>query len=797
MTLNRKLLLLVLIAVAVLGAGWLLVARALSADARDATHEDLRRAARFQIALVEERLTLLEDRWTDFSARIADEEDLDAALLDELRTSVGDVESAVVIGRDLEVASGDSQQIPAVFLRQTFDAVTIAAIATDNSDPRVIAAGPSQHGTLVVEFAVDLVDAGERTPLAPSEEVLLVDIDETGTLHVIDRTPKVGDQVALPDSATDRPSVQATLTRELIIVETDDYRGVDTLAAIAPVERVGWGIVVKIDEGDISNAPGELIRWVSFLVLAITTIVVIAGGLFIRSIAKRLDRITRVTQSLGAGELGATIDDPGNDELSGLADTIDQLSTDLRNDRARRELAEAALAHQARHDPLTGLPNRMSFMAELERVINEDPPGDWSVLFCDLDGFKAVNDGMGHNAGDVLLERAATRFRDVLEDDVILARFGGDEFMLLCPVGDGSRPRQLARDLEAALNEPFDMGTSLVELNASVGIAVHEQHDTADLLVRNADMAMYRVKEQRKAAGLSTTAAAGDQQYGTFGQDDELRRAIEGGNQLRLLYQPIVDLLTGQITGVEALVRWHHPGHGLLNPKGFLPRADASGLLGQLDFWVLERSCAQVAAWDNAGRLPEDFVMSVNLSPAQLSNPDLWHHIDGCLQRHDVSSDLLQIEITEHSLVTDDVRVTNALTDLKELGVRLAIDDFGTLYANLDRIRDLPADVLKIDQSFVANLHDSPDDRAIVGAIVKMAEALEMHLVAEGIEREGQANILRELGCRFGQGFYFGNPRSAEATAHLLTHGVVGITIDVTESGTDQARRSATVNAPL
>ncbi|MDH3707509.1 MAG: sensor domain-containing phosphodiesterase, partial [Acidimicrobiia bacterium] len=673
-----------------------------------------------------------------------------------------------------------------------------ALVVPPPEEPWVVMRGPLEDGLLLVRFTADLVSPDDRAPLGDSEEMLLVATNDDDTITVLDRTPTDGPAIDIPDTATDRPSVQAVTVERLQIVESDDYRGVATMAAVTPIEGTDWGLVIKIDESDIGSSPGTLIRWVSLAVLAVVTAVVIVGALFLRSIAKRLANITRVTQSLGAGDLGATIDDPGNDELSSLADTIDQLSTDLRNDRARRELAEAALAHQARHDPLTGLPNRGAFMTELEAVIDRDADGHWAVLFCDLDGFKAVNDGMGHNAGDILLERTADRFREAIDDNVTLARFGGDEFMFLCPTGpDGQGPRRLARAVEAALSEPIEVGSGRVDLSASIGIAAHEPNDTADLLVRNADMAMYRVKEQRKAAGLNR-APTRESIYGPVSQDDELRRAIEEGNQLRLLYQPIVDLTTGQITGVEALVRWHHPGLGLLNPKGFLPQADASGLLGELDFWVLERSCDQLSAWDHAGRLPDEFVMSVNLSPAQLSNPELGQHIEQCLRSHDVEPGYLQIEITEHSLVTDDVRVATALTELKDLGVGLAIDDFGTLHANLDRIRDLPADVLKIDQSFVANLTDSPDDRAIIDAIVKMAAALELKLVAEGIERKGQAIILRDLGCRYGQGFYFGNPRSPEATAHLLTHGVVGITVDGRDDpGTDDPRPSATVNAPL
>ncbi|MDH4169805.1 MAG: sensor domain-containing phosphodiesterase [Acidimicrobiia bacterium] len=802
MSLNRKLLLLLLLAMGVLTAGWFLVTRALAADARDTSHADLRRAARFQITLVDERLSLLENRFTDMSTRIDDEGVTDQErdrLLEDLQDTVRAVETIVVAdptGRTTTAGGGLDLDDP--HLAGKFDTVTVVPLLRDNTNPRVVLVGPITDGMLYVEFAVDLVAAADRTPLAPSEEVLLVARGGEGNVSVIDRTPTVGDDITLPNSATDRPEVQALSARELMIVEGADYSGVDTLAAIGPVDDTEWGIVVKIDTSDISDAPGQLIRWVSFLVLAVTTAVVVGGFFFIRTIAKRLAVITRVTRSIGSGDLGATIDDGGNDELSELADTIDQLSTDLRNDRARREVAEAALEHQTRHDPLTGLPNRMAFMAELEAAIDRDPDGSWSVLFCDLDGFKAVNDGIGHNAGDILLERAANRFRNAIGHDVVLARFGGDEFLLLCPAHDAS-PMRLAADLEAALVDPIEVGNTLVDLNASIGIATHEPGDTADLVLRNADLAMYRVKQQRKSAGLGADSD-GQQAYGAVGQDEELRRAIEEGSQLRLLYQPIVDLTSGAITGVEALVRWHHPGLGLLNPKDFLPRADASGLLGKLDFWVLERSCAQVAAWDHAHRLPAEFVMSVNLSPAQLSNPELGTHIDECLRRHSVPPELLQIEITEHSLVTDDVRVSNALTNLRELGVLLAIDDFGTLYANLDRIRNLEADVLKIDQSFVQNLTDSPDDRAIIDAIVKMAAALNLRLIAEGIERVGQANVLRQLGCRYGQGFYFGNPRSPEATAHLLTHGVVGITIDVTEAhdgGTEASPGSATVNAPL
>ncbi|NNE73214.1 MAG: EAL domain-containing protein, partial [Acidimicrobiales bacterium] len=216
------------------------------------------------------------------------------------------------------------------------------------------------------------------------------------------------------------------------------------------------------------------------------------------------------------------------------------------------------------------------------------------------------------------------------------------------------------------------------------------------------------------------------------------------------------------------------PMLGLLNPRSFMARADRSGLLPKLDFWVFERSCRQLNAWSMAGRVNDSFTMSINLAPAQLSNPGLRDHIARVIERYDIDPGMIQIEITEHSLVTDDVRVTKALGELKEQGLRLAIDDFGTLHANLDRVRNVPADALKIDMSFVTNIVDNANDRAIVTAVLNLGSALDLKTVAEGIESTDQAAVLTELGCGFGQGFLYGNPRSPDATAHLLAYGLVG-----------------------
>lgn len=420
-----------------------------------------------------------------------------------------------------------------------------------------------------------------------------------------------------------------------------------------------------------------------------------------------------------------------------------------------RKRAEVELAHQALHDGLTGLPNRALLIDRLGQALNRLGRHDSSlaVLFCDLDRFKVVNDSLGHGAGDELLVAVAERLVRVLRGGDTAARFGGDEFVVLCEDIGGERPAMLvAERIIEALSRPFALGDDQVHVHVSIGIALTSSEGTrADGLIRDADAAMYRAKERGGALCEVFDAGMRERAVARLETETALHRALDRG-ELRLFFQPQMRMTTGAMTGVEALVRWEHPERGLLGPAEFIPAAEESGLIHRLGAWVLEEACRQSVAW--GGRLR----MAVNLSPRQLLHPDLTATVAGVLAETGCDPSTLCFEITETAVLDDVEAVTGVLNGLKALGATLAIDDFGTGYSSLKALQQFPFDVVKIDRSFVAGVATSDQEAAIVAAVISLSHALGLITVAEGIESVAHLERLRTLGCDIGQGYYFSPP---------------------------------------
>jgi diguanylate cyclase (GGDEF)-like protein/PAS domain S-box-containing protein len=446
-------------------------------------------------------------------------------------------------------------------------------------------------------------------------------------------------------------------------------------------------------------------------------------------------------------------------------------------DISTRKRAEDALATQARHDALTRLPNRTRF-AELlhETLANMTSGRRIAVLFLDLDDFKVINDSLGHGSGDLMLGEAARRLQGVMRPGDSLARFGGDEFTICLGDVDGeSHALRLTERLLAALQPPFVLDDERRYLTASVGIALTDDPEAqVDALLRDADAAMYRAKELGKDRCEVFDAAMRSRAVERLELETSLRSALQRG-QLRLLYQPKVDLATERIVGVEALLRWEHPELGTISPVRFIPIAEQSGLIAPIGAWVAREACRTAARWrDEFGR--DDLLMSVNLSPRQLGATDLVDMVCGALAAARLEPGSLCLEVTESALMVDVVAARAVLAELKALGVLIAVDDFGVGHASLKQLKEmLPVDLLKIDKSFVDGLTTNNEDRAIVEAVINLARSLGVATVAEGVEHADQAQALRELHCQLAQGYYFSRPVSSDAIAALLAaEGPVG-----------------------
>jgi diguanylate cyclase (GGDEF)-like protein len=435
--------------------------------------------------------------------------------------------------------------------------------------------------------------------------------------------------------------------------------------------------------------------------------------------------------------------------------------------------AEERLVHQAMHDELTGLPNRRAFLVELDDRLHSSE--STAVVFLDLDRFKAMNDALGHAAGDSLLVTVAERLSRGLRPGDTVARFSADEFVILLRNnGSGIAAMAAAERLLDHISEPIDIGGHQIVRTASAGVAIGRHRSVSpDELLAQADVARRVAKQGGGNQPVLFDSSLRAKQRERTNMELELRDALVNG-ELRLHYQPEIDLRTGELLAVEALVRWEHPEKGLLNAGTFITVAEESGLIVDLGRWVLAEACRQRAEWRQAHPWL-DFTVRINLSPAQLTTRNIVRIVEENLRANELPGRFVCFEITEHAVMADVEHSVARLHELKALGVTLAIDDFGTGFSSMAQLKRLPVDILKIDQTFVAGLGVDGGDHAIVDATLRLARSFGLDVVAEGIEVQEQADILSGLGCVRGQGFLLARPASAEALETVLRAGRIDL----------------------
>jgi diguanylate cyclase (GGDEF)-like protein len=437
----------------------------------------------------------------------------------------------------------------------------------------------------------------------------------------------------------------------------------------------------------------------------------------------------------------------------------------LRRTRAQLDDQRVKAVHDALHDALTGLPNRTLMSDRFEQALRagKRASSTTALLLIDLDRFKEVNDTLGHQVGDQLLAQIGPRLIGALRDSDTVARLGGDEFAVLLPEVDGlTGALDVAARLRATLADSFTVDGVELDVDASIGVVISGAHgENAIELLQHADVAMYVAKQQKRGVVVYNPANDGHSPE-RLSLLSDLRHGIERG-ELFLHYQPKISLRTGEMTGVEALVRWQHPEHGLIPPNDFIPLAEHTGLIGPLTIWVLNTALAQVKVWADGGRAVS---VAVNVSARNLVDDDFAKKVAAALAQHGVPANLLEVEVTESAVMLEPDRATRILNQLHALGVRIALDDFGIGYTSLAQLKTLPISELKIDKSFILAMHSNRDDAMIVRSMVDLGHSLNMKVVAEGVETAHAASMLADYRCDTAQGYHLCRPVQAEALMH-------------------------------
>ncbi|MEH6823498.1 MAG: EAL domain-containing protein [Motiliproteus sp.] len=463
-----------------------------------------------------------------------------------------------------------------------------------------------------------------------------------------------------------------------------------------------------------------------------------------------VQRLIRASRNVEKGEYLQVVVD-SDDEMGELTKTFNSMVGSIHQERAK-------LHHQANYDVLTALPNRMMAVERLTYEINRSRRDQelLAVLFIDLDDFKVVNDTLGHATGDQLLVEIGARLKSKLRDVDTIARLGGDEFLVLLPrIGSARRIEQVTERLIAAVSKPLQLLPREVMVHCSIGVALYPNDgDTADSLMANADNAMYQAKTQRRSSVCFFTSEMNSRIQERLQMEQDLHLALDRG-ELELYFQPLVRAATGQHCGAEALLRWNHPQKGFISPEVFIPLAETTGQIIVIGEWVIRQAAKHWSQWNKSGLVSGH--IAVNISRVQFQERLAWV-VGEVVAHYRLPPSALELEITEGVLLEDHELIAKEMKDLRDMGVKLSLDDFGTGFSSLSYLKRFRFDLLKIDRSFVTDLPHDTDDVSLVRAIIAMAHSLDLKVVAEGIETQEQHDFLRELGCDFGQGYLFAKP---------------------------------------
>lgn len=571
----------------------------------------------------------------------------------------------------------------------------------------------------------------------------------------------------------DVASTQQAYTTGKIVTFTTESNGKKVLKSFIPLQSEKREVVsVVTDYTIISQTLHQQLIYDLIISIATLFVVLISSYMLAGYIVKPVQNILRKVNDISNGNFDIDMKIGRSDELGSLDEHINKMSRNLQASNRELHAKNQQILYQAYHDPLTNLPNRRLFTETLLQVLatDHDEEHQAAVMFVDLDRFKNINDSLGHNIGDALLLQVAVRLCGVLQDQAQIYRVGGDEFtILLSHVRERQEATTIAQTVIHALATPFSVDGYELYVSPSIGISFYPADgSTMDILVKNADTAMYIAKDCGGNTYRVYDPVMNESAVEQMTLESQLRKAIER-DELRMYYQPKYDLRSGRISGMEALVRWYHQDRGFISPGKFIPLAEESGLIAPIGEWILNAVCKQNKAWQDAGYQP--MRVAVNLSPRQFQHHNLIRTVTRVLEETGLSPEWLEIEITENVLLHNTEEILATLQTLKEMGIHISIDDFGTGFSSLNYLKRFPIDSLKIDQSFVRDITVPSANKEIISAVIRLGHSLQLNVIAEGVENEEELDFLRNEECDQIQGYLFSRPLPVEEFEALMERG--------------------------